>query len=117
MGKASRDKGKRGEREARDACREYWGAAKCRRAQQYCGADSTADLLNALPECHVEVKRYKRITATDFMDQAVTDSSENEVPVVLMREDKGTWLVVLRIEDSKEFATRLLEQLGGSDDG
>ena len=111
MGKASRDKGKRGEREARDACKEHWGAQDCRRAQQYCGADSTADLLNALPECHVEVKRYKRIVASDFMKQAVEDS-DNQLPIVLMREDGDVWLVVLRIEDSPEFAQRLLKQLG-----
>ena len=107
----SRAKGKRGELEARDQVRTHWLARDCIRAGQACGSFS-ADILHALPESHVEVKLYARITAFDFMDQAVRDKKNGETPIVLMRQN-GTpyWLVMLRIEDTPAFAAKLSKQL------
>ena len=111
MGKASRDKGKRGEREARDQVRMLWNSGpRCIRAAQSCGAFS-ADILNALPSSHVEVKRYARISSTRFLEQAIADAQEDELPLVLMREDNGMWLLLLRLSDSPEFSKRLVRQL------
>lgn len=103
MGKKSRNKGKRGELEARDQVREHWKAAECRRAQQYCGSESSADLLHALPGAHVEVKRIKAIAACRFIEQADRDRAPGDFPVVLMKEDRGDWLVMFRVSDSKRF--------------
>jgi len=103
----SRDKGARGERDARDAVREYWHAHKCIRAGQANGSYS-ADLLDALPNAHVEVKRIKRIPATDFVKQAQRDRQPTEFPVVLMREDEGEWLVVFPLKDSDAFVNAYL---------
>ena len=57
MGKASREKGKRGEREFASLCREYGYAA--RRGQQYCGVEG--DDVIGLPGIHAEVKRVERL--------------------------------------------------------
>ena len=50
MGKASRDKGKRGERELAGKLREY--GYDCRRGQQYAGANGDADVVG-LPGIHI----------------------------------------------------------------
>ncbi len=98
----SRQKGARGERDARDAVREHWNSPDCIRAAQANGAFS-ADLLNALPHTHVEVKRYKRIAALKFYRQAASDCGA-DLPIVLMREDGDTnWFVLFNIKDTGDF--------------
>ena len=111
MGLASRNKGKSGEREARDQVKEVWNCPDCFRSAQACGSYS-ADLLGGPPGLHLEVKRYKRIVAADFMTQASEDAKDDEVPVVLMREDSGKWLVMVRMEDTPKFAERIRMALG-----
>lgn len=104
----SRAKGKRGELEARDACRKWWYSSKCIRAAQSCGKYG-ADLLDALKWVHVEVKLYKRISALDFLKQAESDKKSDEIPIVLMREnDRASWTVMFRIEDTERFVQAYL---------
>lgn len=64
---------------------------------------------------HLEVKRYKRIVSYDWMIQAVEDSNEGEIPVVLSRQDGGEWCVTLRMEDSVDFARRLIGHMDESE--
>lgn len=104
----SRRKGKVGEREARDVVRCWWFAPDCIRAAQSNGKHS-ADLLNAGEGVHVEVKRRRRILACDYMKQAMADAKKDEFPVVLMREDGGGWLVMVRVEESLAFAKMILK--------
>lgn len=116
MGKFSRDKGKRGEREARDQCKKYWGATDCIRAGQACGAYA-ADLLNALPGAHLEVKRIKGIAAMNYLLQADDDRQPDEFPVVLMRPDGvPTWAVMFKIEDTAKFVEAYLAQQYGTEE-
>ena len=104
----SRQKGARGEREARDAVREHWHSPECIRAAQSCGAWA-ADLLEALPGFHVEVKRYKRIAAMNFYRQAVRDA-KGLMPVVLMREDGDTnWYVMFDIKHTGDFVDAFIQ--------
>ena len=110
-GKKSRDKGKRGEREARDQCRKYWNAEQCIRSAQASGSHD-ADLLDALPLSHVEVKRHARIVSADFMKQAESSSRELEMPVVLSKEDKHEWLCTFRMRDSVRFVQSVVDQIG-----
>lgn len=105
----SRAKGARGERSARDAVRLYWGAEACVRTAQVSGKFSS-DLTGALEGAHLEVKCLAGIHALRFLDQARRDAKEGEIPVVLMKEDRGPWVVMVEIERSPEFAERLVEQ-------
>ena len=66
MGKASREKGKRGERELAGRLREYGYDA--RRGQQYSGMDG--DDVVGLPGIHIECKRVERLDLYAAMDQA-----------------------------------------------
>lgn len=118
MGKASRDKGKVGEREARDKVRALWNSPDCQRSAQVSGL-FVSDVSGGPEGLHLEVKRYKKIAACRFMEQAIEDSgghgsAEGSVPTVLMREDFGDWHVMVRMEDAEDFARRLLARIDGA---
>lgn len=103
----SRQKGKRGELEARDEVRRLWGCLGCIRSAQAGGAFA-ADLLHGPPLTHLEVKLHKKIAALKHLRQAERDKSEEEIPIVLMREsgDKR-WVVMLYMEDAERFVESL----------
>lgn len=106
----SREKGKRGERDARDAVKLYWNCPDCIRAAQSNGTWS-ADLLYGPPNLHLEVKHYGAIAALKFLRQATKDAQESETPVVLMREDgEKRWAVMFWMEDTMP----VLEGIGTS---
>lgn len=96
-GKASREKGKRGEREAAKFLRGH-GYGEARRGQQYSGASGNADV-TGLPGVHLEVKRTEALRLYDALDQARRDATHGEVPVVLHRKNNCRWVVVLDAED------------------
>lgn len=62
---------------------------------------------------HLEVKRYAKIAAMAFMEQAVRDS-KGLIPVVLMRENDGDWVMMVRLQDSVGFSRNLVEHLNGA---
>lgn len=117
MGKASRDKGKRGEREARDFVRDAWLCPQCQRSAQVSGLFNS-DLMYGPPGLHLEVKRYARIVALDFLKQAEEDSAlqDGGIPIVLMREDGGDWAVLLRAEKAVDFARTLRDHMEQQED-
>lgn len=91
MGKASREKGKRGERELARILRE--AGYDARRGQQYCGAAGDADVVG-LPGIHLEVKRVERFNLYDALSQAKGDARGDEMPVVVHRRNDCEWVVV-----------------------
>jgi len=115
MGKASRDKGKRGELEARDQVRRIWKCPGCIRSAQVSG-QFASDLMGGPDGLHLEVKRYRRVVAADFMQQAKEDAKASEIPTVLLRENEGEWLVMVRMEDTVEWARRIIEAVERGED-
>ena len=115
MGKASREKGKRGEREARDQVKVLWNCPDCVRTAQVSGKFSS-DLMGGPEGLHLEVTRYARVVSYGWMVQAIEDSAPGEVPVVLSKEDRGEWCLTIKLEDSVEFARRLLGHLHQQED-
>ena len=95
MGKASREKGKRGERELAAELREYGYDA--RRGQQYSGKGG--DDVVGLPGIHIECKRVERLDLYAAMEQATNDAKDDERPVVFHRKNNKEWLVTLGLED------------------
>ena len=96
MGKASREKGKRGERELASKLKEYgW---TCRRGQQYAGANGDADVVG-LPWIHIECKRVEKLNIYDAIDQSRRDAAEYELPAVFHRKNNCDWLVTMRLDD------------------
>lgn len=98
MGRRSREKGKRGELELVHKLLDL-GFQGIHRAQQYCGAASSADILG-LAQIHVECKRTEALNLYTAMEQAVRDSSgTSDFPAVFHRKSKKGWVVIMRIED------------------
>lgn len=95
MGKASREKGKRGERELAGILREYGYDA--RRGQQYAGANGDADVVG-LPGIHIECKRVERLDLDGAMAQSRHDALPGEIPAVFHRKDRSPWLVTMTLE-------------------
>jgi len=96
MGKAEREKGKRGERELAKVLQKYGFDA--RRGVQYSGSPDSPDVIG-LPGVHIECKRVERLNIDQAMAQAVHDSGEDEIPVVFHRKNQQKWLVTMRLED------------------
>ena len=98
MGKNSRDKGARGEREIARILSEF--GYECRRGQQYSGANGDADVIG-LPGVHLEIKRVERLNLQDAMDQSKRDAQaagRGEIPVVMHRRNNCKWLVTMELD-------------------
>ena len=94
MGKASREKGKRGEREACDVLRPIFPEVRRRAMQARSGASDGADLENT-GRYHVEVGVGKSISAHAKWSQAYEDSALLHTSIALTRKDRGPWLVTM----------------------
>ena len=88
----SRDKGKRGELEAARVLKEY--GYETRRGQQYSGATGDADVVG-LPGVHLEIKRVEKLNISEAMKQSIRDARDGELPVVMHRKNRETWLVTM----------------------
>lgn len=110
MGSHSRNKGKRGEREAVKLLREHWGCPNARRSAQVDGG-LTADIVGGPPGLHLEVKHHKKIGAVRFWEQAFDDCFGGNLPVVLMREDGGQWMVMFEAFRAGDFVRGFLQGL------
>lgn len=98
MGKRSRDKGRRGEREAALFLTDQGFTA--RRGVQYKGGPDSSDIeCPSLRRFHFEVKRAERLNLYDALDQADADRPPDAIPVVLHRRNDCGWVAVLWGED------------------
>lgn len=95
MGKMSREKGKRGEREVAAILRDFGYDAK--RGQQFKGGPNSPDVLG-LPGVHIEVKRVERLQLYDAISQAKRDAG-NDLPVVLHRKNGCEWVAIQPMKD------------------
>lgn len=103
MGKMSKEKGKRGEREVANILKEHGYDAH--RGQQFHGGGDSPDVVG-LPGFHIEVKYTQRFMPYDALEQAENDSKDTgNTPIVVYRKaaEKGfkkpEWLAVLKFED------------------
>ena len=99
-----KQKGARGERECRDVWKKH-GYEDAHRSQQYSGrGESSADIEGISPLLHIEVKSgYSYKTIYTFLEQAVQDAKEGQIPIVNCKMDRRKWLAVLDLEDFIEI--------------
>ena len=101
QGKASREKGKRGERAFCQFCKSE-GYDNVHRTAQFRGNTGAAGDVEGLPGIHVEVKRNERLNVLEAMKQSVRDceaSGKGETPIVAHRKNNSPWLITMRAED------------------
>lgn len=92
----SRNKGKVGEREWSNICKEQ--GYNTRRGQQFNGADGSADVIG-IDGLHMEIKRVENLNISKAVKQAVSDCRDSEMPIVAHRKNGEEWLVTMRAED------------------
>ena len=109
MGKAQREKGKRGERELAGILRDY--GYNCRRGQQYCGTSGDADVIG-LPDVHIEVKRVEDLRLRKALQQASRDARAGEIPVVMHRRNREPWQVSMYLQNfQKMYSDDIFDEL------
>ncbi len=95
MGKLSRDKGKRGERLARDWWRDNLGLERVARGRQFRGGPDSPDITETL-KFHTEVKvGAKCPSAYAAIAQSEADCPHSKFPLVQMKKDRSQWLFVM----------------------
>lgn len=99
MGKMSREKGKRGERE----CAAFLSSLgwPARRGQQFKGGGDSPDVVCARLAARgvqVEVKRVEAFALYPALEQATKDAGPECDPVVFHRRSGKPWVVVLHAE-------------------
>ena len=102
----SREKGKRGEREAARAW-EAAGLGPARRGQQYSGIEG--DDIIVQQGVHVEVKRTERFKLYAALEQSLRDAAHDEAPIVLHRSNGKPWVVVTYLSTLKGLIRKLDE--------
>jgi hypothetical protein len=105
VGLRSRNKGKRGEREAAAQLQRLFNV-EARRGRQYAGGDESPDVLTGIPQVHFEVKRLEALRLYAALDQAIEDAGDN-MPVVLHRSNRRPWVAIVRLDDLPQLAVQL----------
>ena len=102
-GRYSRNKGKAGEREFTKLLKQYGFNAQ--RGVQYKGTPDSPDVIG-IPGFHIEVKRTERLHLYDALKQSISESNENEIPIVAHRKNREEWIVILRATDFLEMVRK-----------
>lgn len=94
MGRRSKTKGARGERDAAAFLRQYYPDA-ARGASQTRGGEDAPDVDNS--PYWVEVKFYENLAVEKWVAKAESDSKNSgKEPMVMMRCNRGEWIVAMR---------------------
>lgn len=99
-GKASRDKGKRGETFVKNLFKDNGYNAS--RSAQWCGKTGQAADVIGVPGIHVEVKFQEKMMLYPWMEQAIRDSKaegKGNFPTVFHKQSRKDLLVTMRFED------------------
>jgi len=98
MGRFSKAKGKRGERELAAELGRVLGVT-ARRGVQFQGSPDSPDVVTNIPNVHIECKRSERIRLYEALEQAAKDAGADKVPVVCHRQNNKPWVAVVRLDD------------------
>ena len=108
MGLRSRNKGKRGEREAAAEVARVLGTSAAR-GRQFCGSPDSPDIVTGLADVHFEVKRCEALSLYAAMQQAIDDAGDR-LPVVLHRRNRQPWVAIVRLDDLPRLAAIIAER-------
>ncbi len=97
VGKASRDKGKRGERELAQFLRD-WGLV-ARRGRQFSGSPDSPDVVSNLRDVHLECKRRETLSLYPALEQARAEAAPDAIPIVCHRRNHKPWVAILELDD------------------
>lgn len=92
----SKIKGKKGELEIAHYLQDQ--GYDSHRGQQYCGSNGDADVIG-VPGLHIEVKRTEKCHPYVYLDQAKKDARNDETPIVVHRQSRKPWIVIMDMDD------------------
>jgi Holliday junction resolvase len=95
MGKLSREKGKRGEREVAALLRRR--GYEARRGRQYKGTADSPDVAHNMPGVYIEVKLREQLSLFPALEKA--ESETKDAPIVFHRRKQKRWVVIMYAED------------------
>lgn len=100
QGKASRDKGKRGELQLMHILRDEYGY-DVRRGKVFYGE---SDLVG-FKGVHIECKAVERLNIREALRQAIEEAQKRQdgIPVVFSHKNRDGWIVAMRLEDFMDF--------------
>lgn len=109
MGRMSRQKGKRGEREAAAELGALLGCT-ARRGVQYQGGPDSPDVVLGGVNIHVEAKRVEALNLYAAIEQAKKDAPPGAVPVVWHRKNGRESVVILETSRLVDLAKAIARQ-------
>jgi hypothetical protein len=95
VGKASRDKGARGEVEVGHIFRDSGFPEADRGAR----LGKHGDDVIRVAGCHVEVKRTEKLRLWESLEQANRDAPEGMMPVLAFRRNRSEWHATVKLAD------------------
>lgn len=107
MGRMSRQKGKRGERECAAELGQMLGV-DARRGVQFQGGPDSPDVVLDGVAIHVEAKRVERLQLWAAIEQAAEDSPPGKVPVVWHKSNRRPSVVIVETSRLLELAREIV---------
>ena len=112
MGRLSKQKGKRGEREAAAELGAILGVA-ARRGVQYQGGPESPDVVLDGVAIHVEAKRTEKLSLWPAIDQASADAPSGSVPIVWHRPNRRPSVLIVETSRLLELAREVVRAADG----
>lgn len=108
MGRMSREKGKRAEREAAKFIEKEWGV-KARRGRQFSGSPDSPDVVTDIEGVHLEIKHREtgEGQVRNWLAEAEADAP-GKCPVLMHRRNGEKWLLTIQAAHACGFARGLL---------
>lgn len=100
QGRASRNKGKRFERDIANFFKNYGVTA--RRTAQYCGKTGQAGDVEGVPGVHIECKAVEKLNLETAYQQSARDAEaarNGEIPVMIHKKSRKPAMVTMALED------------------
>ena len=100
QGKASREKGKRFERDIANFFKQH--GVNARRTAQFCGKTGAAGDVEGVPGIHIECKAVEKLNLEQAYQQSVRDAGaagKGEIPVVIHKKSRKPAMITLALED------------------
>jgi Holliday junction resolvase len=116
MGGMSRQKGKRGEREAAAELGQLLGVT-ARRGVQYQGGPDSPDVVLDGVAIHVEAKRTEKLTLWPAIEQARADAPTGKVPIVWHRPNRRGSVVIVETARLLELAREIVRAADSKETG
>lgn len=108
MGRMSRQKGKRGEREAAAELGALLGCT-ARRGVQYQGGPDSPDVVLEGVNIHVEAKRVEALNLYAAVEQAKKDAPHGSVPIVWHRKNGRESVVIVETSRLVDLAREVVK--------